>query len=93
MKKESSFRERRKGLLMRRGRKSMARTLDEWIACRRARFYRDFLAKSGRPANTPLFDCDHFEATERGAHALLRLVLEGRKRAASSARCFGNSFV
>ena len=70
---------------MRRGRKSMARTLDEWIACRRARFYRDFLAKSGRPANTPLFDCDHFEATERGAHALLRLVLAGRKRATSSA--------
>ncbi len=63
----------------------MARTLDEWIACRRERFYRDFLAKSGRPADTPLFCCDHFEATERGAHALLRLVLAGRKRAASSA--------
>ncbi|MDO4385228.1 MAG: ASCH domain-containing protein, partial [Clostridia bacterium] len=67
------------------GMKTMARTLDEWIACRRARFYGDFLAKSGRPADTPLFDCDHFEATERGAHALLRLVLAGRKRVTSSA--------
>lgn len=63
----------------------MARTLEEWIACRRERFYRDFLTTTGRLADTPLFECDHFDWTERGAHARLRLVLAGEKRATASA--------
>ena len=47
-------------------------------------FWEAFLLKTGRPADTPCLESFHFDLTEKWANELLRLVLEGKKRATSS---------
>lgn len=44
-------------------------------------FWQRFLEKTGRPADTVLYDVFHFDLTEKSANELLALVLEGKKRA------------
>ena len=47
-------------------------------------FWEAFLQETGRPADTPCLESFHFDLTEKWANELLRLVLEGKKRATSS---------
>ena len=47
-------------------------------------FWRTFLEKTGRDADTQYLECFHFDLNERAANNLLSLVLEGRKRATAS---------
>ena len=47
-------------------------------------FLQDFLKEKGMDPKTKYIDVFHFELTEYWANELLRLVLEGRKRATSS---------
>lgn len=47
-------------------------------------FWEAFLRDTGRPADTLCLEAFHFELTEKWANELLRLVLEGKKRATSS---------
>ena len=47
-------------------------------------FWEAFLRDTGRSADTPCPEAFQFELTEKWANELLRLVLEGRKRATSS---------
>ena len=47
-------------------------------------FWEAFLQETGRPAETPCLESFHFDLTEKWANELLRLVLEGKKRATSS---------
>lgn len=47
-------------------------------------FWNDFLKSKGLDANTTYVDCFHFELTEKWANELLRLVLDGTKKATSS---------
>ena len=47
-------------------------------------FWEAFLQETDRPADTPCLESFHFDLTEKWANELLRLVLEGKKRATSS---------
>ena len=47
-------------------------------------FWEAFLLDTGRSADAPCPEAFHFELTEKWANELLRLVLEGKKRATSS---------
>ena len=47
-------------------------------------FWEAFLQETGWPADTPCLESFHFDLTEKWANELLRLVLEGKKRATSS---------
>ena len=47
-------------------------------------FWEAFLRDTGRSAEAPCPEAFHFELTEKWANELLRLVLEGKKRATSS---------
>ncbi len=47
-------------------------------------FWADFLRDTGRAPDTKYTTCFHFELTEYWANELLRLVLEGVKKATSS---------
>lgn len=47
-------------------------------------FWKEFLRKNGLDEQTEYIECFHFELTEYWANELLRLVLEGQKRATSS---------
>lgn len=47
-------------------------------------FWDRFLEKTGRDRNTKYLDVFHFELTEYWANELLKLVLDGTKRATSS---------
>lgn len=49
-----------------------------------AQFWQEFLAATGKPSDTPYFECFHFGHTEQLANALLALVLSGKKRATAS---------
>ena len=52
-------------------------------------FWEAFLQETGRPADTPCLESFHFDLTEKWANELLRLVLEGKKRATSiSLTCY-----
>lgn len=47
-------------------------------------FWEAFLRDTGRSAEAPCPEAFHFDLTEKWANELLRLVLEGKKRATSS---------
>ncbi len=47
-------------------------------------FWQEFLRETGRSPDTRYYDCSYFEMTEYWANELLRLVLEGKKRATCS---------
>ena len=47
-------------------------------------FWEAFLLDTGRSAEAPCPEAFHFDLTEKWANELLRLVLEGKKRATSS---------
>ncbi len=47
-------------------------------------FWSAFLAETGRPPDTPLYDVFHFGDSEEAAEALLALVLGGTKRATAT---------
>jgi uncharacterized protein YhfF len=47
-------------------------------------FWRKFLARTGRPAETPLYDAFHFTDSEAVADELAELVLRGVKAATAS---------
>ena len=52
-------------------------------------FWEAFLLDTGRSADAPCQEAFHFELTEKWANELLRLVLEGKKRATcSSLTCY-----
>lgn len=48
------------------------------------KFWQEFLRETDRDRSLRYTECFHFELTEYWANELLRLVLEGRKRATSS---------
>ncbi|MBP0956242.1 MAG: ASCH domain-containing protein [Oscillospiraceae bacterium] len=48
------------------------------------KFWQDFLTDTGRDPKLRYSECFHFELTEYWANELLRLVLEGKKKATSS---------
>lgn len=47
-------------------------------------FWDRFLKEKNLPPDTAYFDCFHFELTEKWAEELLRLVLQGQKKATAS---------
>lgn len=47
-------------------------------------FWSEFLAATGRPADTPLYDVFHFDDHQESADALAALVLRGQKRATAT---------
>ena len=48
------------------------------------RYWVDFLAQTGRPADTPLYSAFHFDDNEHDANLLAELVIRGTKRATAS---------
>ena len=58
----------------------MSKEMNETVAL----FWKDFLTKTERPLDTPGFEVFHFCLKEEDAGALLKLVLEGKKRATAS---------
>jgi len=55
-----------------------------------AAFWQRFLEKTGRGAETPLYESFHFDLNEKAANELLAMVLSGQKTAtSSSALAFG----
>lgn len=51
-------------------------------------FWKQFLKETGRDPNLCYIDCFHFENSEKWATALLKLVLEGKKKATASSRYY-----
>lgn len=47
-------------------------------------FWKSFLVNTGRPSDTPCYDCFHFELTKEVSDRLLALVLSGKKQATAS---------
>jgi uncharacterized protein YhfF len=51
---------------------------------RAAAFWREFLQHTGRDEALTPYECFHFHVTQPGADELLKLVLDGKKRATTS---------